>query len=62
MRGDYSEDLTPEETRDIAAWCKAKAREGANALHARAALTKPPQLTDAENAAIARKRIDRNQP
>ena len=43
---------------DLVSWCKARAREGANALHARAAVTKPPTLTDAESAALARKRAD----
>lgn len=51
-----------DQTHDIAAWCKAAAREGADALHARAttADAKKPKLTDAESAAIARKRIDRS--
>lgn len=46
--------------RDIAAWCKARAREGADALHARATTfdARKPKLTDAESAALARKRID----
>ena len=57
-----SDDLTPEQIHDRAAWCKARAREGADALHARATATKAPRLTDAESAAIARKRIDRSQP
>lgn len=45
---------------DVRAECRRLAREGAAALHARAAgadARKPP-LTDAESAAIARKRID----
>lgn len=50
-------------TRDIAAWCKAQAREGANVLHSRAASPiKVETRTNAESAAIARKRIDRSQP
>ena len=44
--------------RDLIAWVKARAREGADQLHARAATTKAPQLTDAESAAIARRRLD----
>lgn len=37
---------------------KATVREGANRLHAAAATTKAPQLTDAESAAIARRRLE----
>lgn len=46
--------------RDIAAWLKAEARKGADALHARAtaADAKAKPRTDAESAAIARARID----
>lgn len=43
---------------DLVSWCKALAREGSNALAARAKYVKPPQLTDAESAALARKRAD----
>ena len=50
--------MTDPDIRDIAAWCKAEARKGATALHLRAAGTKAPKLTDAESAAIARKRLD----
>lgn len=54
-----SDDLTREEVHDRVAWLKAEARKGADALHARAAsLAKPTQLTDAESAALARKRLD----
>ena len=52
-------DLTPEEIRDRVAWLKDRAREGANRLHATAATTNTPQLTDAESAAIARARLDK---
>lgn len=47
---------------DIAAWCKARAREGADKVHAQAAGmdARKPKLTDAESAAIARARIDRS--
>ena len=53
-------DLTPDEVRDRVNWLKAEARKGADQLHARAttADAKKPKLTDAESAAIARKRID----
>jgi hypothetical protein len=54
-----SDDLTPDEIHDRVAWLKDRAREGANRLHATAATTKAPQLTDAEHAAIARKRLDK---
>ena len=49
---------------DIAAWCKARAREGAEAVHAQAAgiESRKPRLTDAESAAIARAKIDRSTP
>lgn len=58
-----SDDLTRDEIRDRIAWLKDRAREGADALHARAATPdRLPKLTDAESAAIARKRIDRSQP
>lgn len=61
MTSDFDRGPVDEETpdpADIAKWCKAKAKEGANALHARAKYVKPPQLTDAESAALARKRAD----
>jgi hypothetical protein len=53
-------DLTPAEVHDRIAWLKDRAREGADRLHARAAVNdaRKPLLTDAESAAIARKRID----
>lgn len=58
-----SDDLTPDELRDRVTWLKAEARKGADALHSRAATPqRQPKLTDAESAAIARKRIDRSQP
>lgn len=42
--------------------CKRLAREGAAAVHARAASpVARPKLTDAESAAIARAKIDRSQ-
>lgn len=44
---------------DVRAECRRLAREGANALHARAAGTaKTKTLTDAESAAIARKKLE----
>ena len=45
-------------TPDEIAECRRLAREGSNALHSRAAFVKPPTLTDAESAALARKRAD----
>lgn len=57
-----SDDLTLGQIRERAARCQAKAREGADALHARAAsLAKPTQLTNAESAAIARARLDQEE-
>ena len=54
-------ELTPDEIHDRIARLKDRAREGADALHARAAGmdARKPKLTDAESAAIARTRIDR---
>jgi hypothetical protein len=58
-----SDDLTSDEIHDRIAWLKGRAREGADALHARAATPdRAPKLTDAESAAIARAKIDRSQP
>jgi hypothetical protein len=45
-------------TPDELAECRRLAREGSNALASRAKYVKPPQLTDAEAAALARKRAD----
>jgi hypothetical protein len=45
-------------TPDELAECRRLAREGSNALASRAKYVKPPQLTDAESAALARKRAD----
>ena len=45
---------TPDEIKAL----RNAAREGSTALHARAATVKAPTLTDAEHAAIARKRLD----
>ena len=45
-------------TPDELAECRRLAREGAGALASRAKYVKPPQLTDAESAALARKRAD----
>jgi hypothetical protein len=57
-----SDDLTPEQVRDRVAWLKTQARLGADALHARAATPeRQPKLTNAESAAIARKRIDQEE-
>lgn len=51
-------DLTPEQIAERAAWCREQARKGADALHSRAAYTKPKTYTDTESAAIARARLD----
>ena len=53
----------PSSVEDMRAWCKAQAKAGADALHARAAATegRKPRLTDAESAAQARAKIDRSQ-
>lgn len=52
-------DTTRPPTPDEMAELRAIARRGADALHARAATPdRAPKLTDAENAAIARKRIE----
>jgi len=51
-------DLTPEQVAERAAWCRDQARKGADALHARAAYTKPKTLTDAESTAIARAKLE----
>lgn len=58
-----SDGLTRDEIRDRIAWLKDRAREGSDALHARAtaADTRQPKLTDAESAARARAKIDRSQ-
>jgi hypothetical protein len=57
-----SDDLTPGEVHDRVAWLKAQAKQGADALHARAAVPeRQPKLTNAESAAIARKRIDQEE-
>jgi hypothetical protein len=57
-----SDDLTPEQIRDRVAWLKNQARQGADALHARAAVPeRQPKLTNAESAAVARKRIDQEE-
>lgn len=45
---------TPEELAEM----RRLARAGADALHARTAPVTQPKLTDAESAALARKRID----
>ena len=51
--------MSDDDFRDIAAWCKAQAKKGADALHARAATpTAKTKLTDAESAAIARARLE----
>lgn len=56
-------DLTPEQIRDRITWLQDVRRQGANALHSRAAFQKPPTHTGAESAAIARKKLDeRSQP
>lgn len=53
-------DLTPEQIRDRAEWCRNTARQGADQLHARAATPeRQPKLTNAESAAIARAKLDR---
>ncbi len=52
------DDLTRDEIRDRVTWLKARAKEGADQLHSRAAFAKPANLTDAESAAIARARLE----
>ena len=51
--------LTPEQIAERTAYLKRIAKEGADKLHARAAMKKPVKLTDAESAAIARAKIDK---
>jgi len=51
-------DLTPAEIRDRITWLQQQRSQAANQLHARAAFMKPTVLTDAESAAIARKKLD----
>lgn len=51
--------LGPDDRRNLIDWVKARAREGADQLHARAATTKAPQLTDTESAARARAKLDK---
>lgn len=54
-----TDDLTRDEIRERANWLKSIARQGANELAARAATTeRKPNLTDAESAAIARRKLD----
>lgn len=57
-------ELTPDEIHDRITWLKDRAREGANALHARVAGAdaRKPKLTNTESAAQARARIDRSTP
>jgi hypothetical protein len=50
--------LTPKQTAERIAYLKRIAKEGADKLHAQAAMQKPVKLTDAENAAIARAKIE----
>jgi hypothetical protein len=52
------DDLTRDEVHDRIAWLKDRAREGADRLRATHAPVTQPKLTDAESAALARKRID----
>lgn len=51
-------DLTPDEIRDRITWLQEQRRKGADALHARAAFTKPKKFTDAESTAIARAKLE----
>ena len=52
------DDLTPEQIRERITWLQEQRRQGADALHSRAAFTKPPKYSNAESAAIARMKLD----
>ena len=55
-------ELTRDEIHDRIAWLKDRAREGADRLRAQSTFAAhASKLTDAESAAIARKRIDQEQ-
>lgn len=53
-----TDELTRDEIHDRVTWLASVAKEGAKKVHARAAFAKPVQLTDAESAAIARKKLE----
>jgi hypothetical protein len=53
-----ADDLTRDEIHDRVTWLQSIAHEGAKKVHANAAFAKTEQLTDAESAAIARKKLD----
>jgi hypothetical protein len=50
--------LTRAQLAERIAYLKRIAKEGADKLHAQAAMQKPVKLTDAENAAIARAKLE----
>ena len=52
------DDLTAAQIRERVTWLQEQRRIGAEALRAKAAFKKPVDLTDAESAAIARKKLD----
>jgi hypothetical protein len=56
------DDPTREEIHDRVIWLASIAKEGAKKVHAKAAFRKPVTLTDAESAAIARKKLEEDQP
>jgi len=60
MNGMGRDGLSPEERAELVAWIKAQARKGVEQLHARSAITVPKAkpLTDAQSAAIARKKLE----
>jgi hypothetical protein len=53
-----ADDLTRDEIHDRVTWLQSIAKEGAKKVHAKAAFHKPVVLTDAESAAIARKKLE----
>lgn len=54
-----SDDLTRDEIHTRVEWLKGEAKKGSDRMHATAThFAKPNNLTDAESAAIARKRLD----
>ncbi|MGZ4518901.1 MAG: hypothetical protein ACXVXO_01030 [Mycobacteriaceae bacterium] len=53
-----ADDLTRDEIHDRVSWLKSIAAENVKKVHAKAAFHKPVVLTDAESAAIARKKLE----
>ena len=52
------DELTTEDIRERVTWLQEQRRLGAEHLRSKAAFMKPTILTDAESAAIARKKLD----